>query len=338
MATQSGVWRHKDGALPNTLAFSYLIVAHLLGLFLLTVAQPLAWFAGVVLTAHALVIAGYLIHDLAHLCVFRSRKITALVGELLSWICGSAYAPFERIQKMHMRHHGDRADLALFEPRIFLDRAPAWARRLVYLLEWLYIPAVELVMHYQVVFRPFYNPQFASDRRRVVVVGLTRLAFFVGLFALSPWALFGYAIAFLVFLTALFIADAFAHTYEFYLIERVDQPVPREGRDAAYDRGHTFSNLISQRWPWMNLFNLNFGYHSVHHDRPRTPWHRLPELHQISYAPDAPQILPYRELWRSFRINRLKRIEADDPGDIGEGSGRADHFLGVHGVSFLSIV
>ncbi|MBK6737512.1 MAG: hypothetical protein IPG64_06160 [Haliea sp.] len=28
---------------------------------------------------------------------------------------------------------------------------------------------------------------------------------------------------------------------------------------------------MSERWPWMNLLNLNFGYHSVHHDRPATP-------------------------------------------------------------------
>ncbi|MDX1696507.1 MAG: fatty acid desaturase [Ketobacteraceae bacterium] len=335
---KTGIWRHADGAVPNTLAFAYVALAQAAGILLMTTGSPLTWLPGVLLTAHSLVIAGYLIHDVAHRSIFRSRELTERVGEILSWICGAAYAPFKRIQLMHMRHHGDRADLALFDPRDFLKTAPAWFRKLIYGLEWCYIPAVELVMHYHVVLRPFFNKAFAHERRRVLFVGATRLLFFAFLWTLSPWALVGYAIAYMLFLTALFIADAFAHTYEFYLIEQASQPVPREGRDAAYDREHTYSNVISERWPWLNLLNLNFGYHTAHHDQPGMPWHRLPQLHAKTYAPDAPQILPYRELWRSFHKNRLVRIEAEDAGDIGTGPGRADHFLGVHGVSFLSIV
>jgi fatty acid desaturase len=337
-----GFWRHDDGALPNTLAFGYVALAHALGVVLLTGASPVpttvAWLAGVLVMAHSLVVAGYLIHDVAHLSVFRSQTVSIIAGEMLSWLCGAAYAPFVRIQHMHFRHHADRADLALFDPRIFLQRCPGWVRRLVYLLEWLYVPAVELIMHYQVVLRPFYNAAFAGDRTRVWIVGLSRLAFFAWLLWLSPWALAGYALAYMLFLTALFVADAYAHTYEFFLVEQIDQKVPRDGRTGDYDRHHTYSNLISERWPWLNLLNLNFGYHSAHHDRPSAPWYRLPELHRQTYRADAPQVLPYRQLWRSFRINRLKRIEALDAGAIGSGPGRADDFLGVHGVSFLSIV
>lgn len=335
----STFWRHSDGALPNLLAFSYIAAAHIGGIALLAAGQPLAWLAGVLLLAHSLVIAAYMIHDCAHMAIFRNRRATLVTGEVLSWLCGSAYAPIGRIVRIHMRHHVDRADLALFDPRIFLASAPVWLRRFVYAAEWCYIPAVELIMHYRIVLRPFIEPAFAADRLRVMVMAASRMAFFTAIFMLSPWALLGYAVAYMLFLTALFVADAYAHTYEFFLVADVHEKVSREGREADdYDKHHTYSNLISQRWPWLNLLNLNFGYHSVHHDRPATPWYRLPEVHRRTYAADAPQVLPYRELWRSFHSNRLKRIEAMDAGDVGSGPGRADGFLGVHGVSFLSVV
>lgn len=335
---QHGLWRHEEGAWPNSLAFAYAAAGQVGGIWLMAAERPLAWCIGVLLTAHSLVIAGYLIHDIAHLSVFASQRVSVAVGEMLSWLCGSAYAPFARIQRMHFRHHADRADLAFFDPRPFLAHSPDWLRRLVYALEWMYVPAVELIMHYQVVVRPFHRAAFAGERLRVLVVGASRLALFAGLLALSPWTLLGFAVAYLMFLTALFVADAYAHTYEFYLIERIDQKVPRDGRVGDYDRWHTYSNLISERWSWLNLLNLNFGYHSAHHDSPSTPWHALPALHRQTYAADAPQVLPYRQLWRSFRVNRLRRIEAQDAGSIGTGPRRADEFLGVHGVSFLSIV
>ena len=338
MTEKSAVWRYPDGWLPNTLAFVYVAMGHIAGLILLAQGNVPGWLAGTALIFHTLVVAAYLIHDLAHYNVFATRRLNLVAGEVFSWLCGSAYAPMSRIQRMHMRHHGDIADLALFDPRTFLARMPAGFRKLVYLAEWAYIPAVELIMHYHVVLRPFFDHRYRNERGRVLAVGISRAALFAALFAVDPWALAGYAVAYMLFLIALFIADAYAHTYEFYRIETVEQPVPREGRDAAYDREHTFSNLISERWPLLNLLNLNFGYHSAHHDNPHTPWHRLPQAHRQSYQPDAPQILPYRQLWRSFRINRLKRIEADDAGTIGTGPGRADDFLGVHGVSFLSIV
>lgn len=338
MSMPSGFWRHSDGAIPNLLAFTYIAAAHIGGLALLAFPHPLAWGAGVLLVANSLVIAAYMIHELSHMCIFRSRQVTVVVGEILSWLCGSAYAPIGRIIRIHMRHHVDRADLALFDPRVFLKTAPQWFRRLVYALEWGYVPAVELIMHYQVVLRPFFNEAFAAERLRVIAVGAGRLAFFAFIFMLSPWALLGYAMAFMIFLTVLFIGDAYAHAYDYFLVSDVNEKVSREGREGDYDKEHTFSNLVSVRWPWLNLLNLNFGYHSVHHDTPNVPWHRLPKVHAEVYGDDAPQVLPYQELWRSFHVNRLKRIEAEDAGSIGTGAHRADDFLGVHGVSFLTVV
>ncbi|MFZ3033154.1 MAG: fatty acid desaturase, partial [Parvibaculum sp.] len=138
MSSQPKVWRHSDGAIPNSLAFSYIALAHVSGIALLTLGNPLAWVAGALLVAHSLIVAAYMIHDLAHMAIFRSRKVTLAVAEMLSWLCGGAYAPIGRIVRMHMRHHVDRADLALFDPRVFLKTTPGWFRRLIYMLEWCY--------------------------------------------------------------------------------------------------------------------------------------------------------------------------------------------------------
>jgi fatty acid desaturase len=54
--------------------------------------------------------------------------------------------------------------------------------------------------------------------------------------------------------------------------------------DRVYEQAHTFSNPLSLRHPWVNLFVLNFGYHNAHHAKPTTPWFRLPALHRECLA------------------------------------------------------
>jgi len=41
---------------------------------------------------------------------------------------------------------------------------------------------------------------------------------------------------------------------------------------------------------------------------------------------------------RTHHRNRLKRVLDDDYGSVGTGRGRADGFIGAHGVSFLTVV
>jgi fatty acid desaturase len=333
------LWREPEGALPNSLAIAYAVFGHIAGLVLLVQPSVLLWLAGVLLTGHSLIVAAYLVHECAHMTLFRSLRVNSRVGAVLLWLTGASYASFPRVRHMHIRHHRDRADVVCFDYRAFLECSPRWVGRLVYALEWMYIPATELIMHYQVVLRPFIDPTQKAYRSRVILVLISRLALFALLFSLSPWALLGYAIAYMFLIQALFMADAFAHTYEEYIIENADAPVPDGGRDRAYDVAHTYSNLVSSRMPWLNLFNLNFGYHTAHHEKASTPWYRLPALHRELYGDAShPQVLPYDELWRTLHRNRLSRIRADDYGDVGQGPGRADGFLGVHGVSFLSIV
>ena len=81
----------------------------------------------------------------------------------MSFIAGSSYASFERIRHMHVRHHVDRADLACFNFQALLRRRPG-VRRTIEALEWAYLPATEILMHLQVVWRPFF---VAAQRRHL---------------------------------------------------------------------------------------------------------------------------------------------------------------------------
>ncbi|MEZ5501547.1 MAG: fatty acid desaturase [Halioglobus sp.] len=101
---------------------------------------------------------------------------------------------------------------------------------------------------------------------------------------------------------------------------------------------HTYSNLLSARRPWLNLWNLNFGYHTAHHERMGTPWYKLPALHRQLFGAAHTTVLPIGELLGTWHRNRVKRVFVHDYGAVGEGPGRADGFVGAHGVSFLSIV
>jgi fatty acid desaturase len=83
---------------------------------------------------------------------------------------------------------------------------------------------------------------------------------------------------------------------------------------------------------------LNFGYHNAHHHRPSVPWYRLPTLHEGVFGEQTRAVLPLSELLRTWHRNRVRRVLSDDYGKPGQGPGRADNYVGAHGVSFLTVV
>jgi fatty acid desaturase len=297
---------------------------------------------GVLLAAHSMFIAAYLLHEALHQTLFVGRSANRAAGEVLSFVAGGCYASYERMRRLHLRHHHERADVSCFDYQAFLWRCPGWVRSLVLALEWGYVPAVEVLMHLQVIVRPFLE---ASERRHLPRVGLllvVRLGLLGLLAAAAPRALALYFVAYGLLLTALHFFDAFHHTYRQYVIP-ADAPLPVAVESHAYERANTYSNLLALRPAWVNLLCLNFGYHNAHHERAGVPWYRLPALHrelfggQGSSAPPS-QLLPVSELLVTFHRHRLRRVLCDDYGQLGTGEGRADGFLGAHGVSFLSVV
>jgi fatty acid desaturase len=145
-------------------------------------------------------------------------------------------------------------------------------------------------------------------------------------------------VAYLLFITVMGFFDAFHHTFDQHFVASDDAPLPVSGKDRDYEQRHTYSNLVSVHYPWLNYLTLNFGYHNAHHERASVPWYRLPALHRELYADQERQLLPLRHLLRTFHLNRLARILGGDYGAVGEGERRADGFVGAHGVSFLTVV
>ncbi|MCW5622589.1 MAG: fatty acid desaturase [Burkholderiales bacterium] len=332
------LFRYTHGVRPNAIALGYTLAGYVAGVARLTADSWVANLVGVLLTAHALVFAAYFIHEFAHQSIFRSPTANHRWGVLMSWITGSCYATFAALRRKHMRHHIDRADVVTFDYKAFLRRQPAGIRRLFLVLEWLYVPAIELIMHGYVMLLPFLKPERAAERPRLLAILTVRAGAFALLGWYAPKALLLYAVAYLIMLHVLRFADAYQHTYDaFAVLEGGDIPNDKV-RDHDYEQANTYSNVVSVAHPWLNLLLLNFSYHNAHHERPIVPWHDLPALHAQLYANDCVQVLPMADLLEGYHRHRIARITSDDYGEVGQGAGKADAFLGAVGVSFLTAV
>jgi fatty acid desaturase len=330
------LFRHPDGALPNTLALAYALSGYAGGLWLMATASWPVALAATLWFAHALIVAAYLFHEFAHGTIFTRPDANTRGGVLMTWLTGSCYARYEHLRRKHMRHHVDRADVISLDTKALLQAAPSWLRHAVLALEWAYVPAVELLMHAYVVARPFTDPTRRADRSRVLAILMLRGSAFATLGYFAPRALVLYAVAYLVMVSVLRFADAFQHTYDAYAIPDGD-PVPDDRlRDRAYEQSHTYSNLVSLRWPRLNLLLLNFPFHNAHHERPTAPWYRLPALHRELYGNDPGQAIPMAKLLRPFHRHRVARVLADDYGEVDPRTGHTSDFVGAVSVSFLT--
>ena len=336
----TSVFRYADGAWPNVAALSITVLGFPLGIWML--GQP-SWvlnMLGVYLVAQTLVWSAYFIHEFAHMAIFKTPQANERWGTLMTWLNGSCYARFADLRRKHMRHHVERADVITFDAQTFLRRLPSWLRNTVLVLEWAYIPAVEFIMRGYVIALPFISGLKRSGRGRIVRTALVRIAAFTLLAFWSLKAVVLYALAYLVFVTALRFADCFQHTYDAYPILD-DTPIPADKlRDRVYEQANTYSDVVSVEATWLNLVWLNFGFHNAHHERPTAPWYRLPGLHRELYPVDHVQVITVGELLRSFHIHRVKRVLAQNYGEVQPAGTprRADGFLGAVGVSFLTAV
>jgi fatty acid desaturase len=165
-----------------------------------------------------------------------------------------------------------------------------------------------------------------------------RIAALACLAVLSLKALLSYAVAFLVFLSALRFMDAFQHTYEVFPSHSLAAAPRDPRRNRRYEYENTYSNLLARRWPWLNLLVLNFAYHNAHHARPSEPWYRLPALHRRLYGVRDPQVISGRELIRGYHRQRVARVVASTYGSVQTTGQRASGFIGAIGVSFLTTV
>ncbi|MFC3608232.1 fatty acid desaturase family protein [Stutzerimonas tarimensis] len=337
-AKKKPLFRYADGLLPNSLAMAYTLTAWFGGLALLFASSPWLNALGTLLLAHGMIMAAYFIHEFAHGSIFSKPRHNEWAGNVCSWMSGSCYARFADLRHKHMRHHVDRADVITFDSKAFLKARPVWFQKLVLMLEWAYVPAVELIMHFYVILMPFITDHEKHRVRRGQVAAVFGLRAF--LFALLGWfslkALLLYGVAWMIMLTVLRFADAYQHTYDAFAVLGEGKVPDDKLRDRRYEQQNTFTNVVSLRWPALNLLLLNFSYHNVHHEKPAEPWYRLPALHAKLYGSAYAQVIPMRALLPSFHKHRLRRVLDDDYGVVVQG--QPDHFYGAVGVSFLTAV
>ena len=335
---RSRIFRHTDGVIPNLLAFTYVLSGYVIGLWLMATASLVVALLATLWFAHALIIAAYLFHEFAHDTIFARHESNTWGGVLMTWLTGSCYARYEHLRHKHVRHHVDRADVISLDTKALVLSLPSPLRRLVLLLEWCYLPAIELLMHAFVIALPFLREERRADRKRVTLILLVRGVAFAALAYYSIQALLLYGVAYLIMVTVLRFADAFQHTYDVYEILESDKVPNDKLRDKAYEQANTYSNLVSVRWPALNLLLLNFPYHNAHHEQLAVPWYRLPALHHKLYGDSKGPVIPMSHLLLPFHRHRVKRVLSEDYGVVDIAAGKAEGFIGAVSVSFLTAV
>ena len=330
----SDLFKKEEAFWPNLIAFTYIAAGYFSGLFLMLSPSGLLNAIGVFLFTHTMVIAAYMIHECAHHSLFRNKNYHRRLGEILLWICGASYSDFDSIRHKHMRHHTDRADVVSFDYRVKMLEYPKLLR-MIQFFEWMYIPAMELVMHALVILMPFVKKERSHLRFRIITVLLLRAVFFTGLAMISYKILLLYPLSYMLFLIVMRFMDTHQHTYD--LLETLDRKRGDEVKkfDRQFEQTHTFSNLLSKKYPWINLLVLNFPYHNAHHTYPVKPWYSLPQLHKELYAEDDTQILNFSDLLKSYHRYRVQRVLNADAIHLPVKELR-DKFIGVDGVSFLT--
>jgi fatty acid desaturase len=335
----SRLFRQAGGAWPNLLTVAYTLLGWAAGVWMLTLPWISLNAAGVLLTAHALIISAYLIHECVHQTIFAAPVANDRLGKLCGWLNGACLANYAGLKKKHLRHHADRLDVVTFDYRAALNATPGWVRKAVLALEWAYIPVIELLMRGMVIAAPFYFGT-VRDRVRLLTLLAVRVAFFVALAFVSIKALLLYTLAYVLFLHVLRFMDAYQHTYDVFPSRSLEPAPVDPRRNRRYEYENTYSNLVAVRWPWLNLLTLNFAYHNAHHARSGEPWYRLPALHHALYGGNDPQVLPSRDLIAGYHRNRVIRVFAADYGSVGTDTtgSRASQFIGAVGVSFLTAI
>lgn len=322
---------HIQKPLWNAIAIGYTLIGYCGGIGLLLV--PNGWLnaIGVMLLAHALMTSAYLSHEFMHGSIFTSMQDNIRWGNVMLWLNGGCYAHFKDLARRHIAHHVDRVDFSSFNLAETLRSLPAVMRWSILAMEWAYIPAIAFWLRWRFILMPFFTDKRTADRGRIAGILLIRGTLFTLLAIASPKAVLLYFLAYVVMITVLRWMDAFQHTYEVFPI---GTPLPK--RDRAHEQANTFSNLLSWRYPWLNVLLLNFGYHNAHHEAMSCPWYALPELDRALFTGSEVQYIPLWQLLSNYHRFRITRIFAGQGEAVNpEGKPTPDQFYGAIGVSFL---
>ena len=317
MSAKTGLLNERAGWMYYCAAVTYAIGAYALGIAGLFHSSLLVNVAATLLLAHAMTISAYLIHECGHNMIFRRHRDNALLGRVMSWLCGAAYGTYEDMRYKHFRHHVDNDDVVWFAFDKFFERHPIMTS-ITRALEWFYIPAHDLILHGVMVCPSFVIPQRRDQRLRNVAVILIRGGIFVTVAILSPKAALLYVVAYLIMMHILRFMDSVQHDYPYSTTLFETSRAPHKG-DAEWEQEHTFSNTLSLRLPRLNWLVLNFGYHNAHHADMNVPFYRLPALHAEISGNDPASVIPFWSQLKLYHHNRVARVYNPQPDGYPQG-------------------
>ncbi len=317
MNSDTGLLTEPAGLWYYGAAVSYAIGGYALGMAGLFQSSVLINAGATLLLGHAMTIAAYMIHECGHNLVFKRHRDNAKLGKFMSWICGAAYGTYEDMRYKHFRHHVDNADVVWFDYDGFFERHPN-ITKIIRWLEWLYIPAHDLLMHAVMVFTSFIIPPRRNQRIRNVSVILIRGGIFTVAVVYFPKVALLYGVAYLIMIHILRFADSVQHDYSYTLSLFETSRSPHKG-DVQWEQEHTFSNPLSLRHPRLNLLLLNFCYHNAHHANMNLPFYRLPVLQAELGATDTSHVIPFAAQIKLYHYNRVSRIHNPRPENYPQG-------------------
>ena len=313
MTAETAQFKDPQGLLYYGAALIYAVAGYVAGFTGLFSGHWAINVLAIVLLAHAMTIAAYLIHECGHNLVFKRSSHNAMLGRTMSWLCGAAYGTYEDMRYKHFRHHVDNDDVVWFDYDRFFEERPL-ITSITRVLEWFYIPADDLIMLGVMVLTSFVIPQRRGQRRRNVLVILVRGGIFLALLFFAPKVALSYALAYMLMMHALRFMDSLQHDFP-YNTTLFDYQTPPHKGDSEWEQNHTFSNPISLRYPWLNWLTLNFGYHNAHHANMNVPWFRLPKLHYDLTGNNPSRVIPFASQLKLYHRNRVRRIynpQSDD--------------------------
>ncbi|MEL6879294.1 MAG: fatty acid desaturase [Cyanobacteria bacterium J06607_10] len=315
----------------NALAFAYIFIGYGLSIVAISSTAWLANIFGVLLLTHTLVWAGYFTHEFMHGAIYKKPRWNAVGAKAMMFLTGSCYCRYLPLARYHLAHHKNRADFSSFSMSDFLRSLPAWMLNSIVALEWLYFPAINLMLRWFCVLAPFLGEKRKADRWRNILLLLIRGGLFTALTWYSWKATVLYFVAYLSFINILRFMDCFQHTYS---VVQLGQPMPKQS--AEYEERNTYSNVFIGRWHWLNLLLLNFGYHNAHHHVIHCPWYLLPQLNAEIYPEVCKQQVTLGSLVKNYHQFRMQRLfgEKSDVIDTNRGLD-FESFYGDIGVSFL---
>jgi fatty acid desaturase len=317
----------------NAVAILYTFFGYIGGIAF--VILPNSWFnsLGVVLLTHSLIFSAYLTHEFIHGTIFKNRRWNTIFGTVMLWLNGGCYYGFKALTLQHIAHHVDRVDVFTFDIAVAMRQQPSLIRQIIVLLEWLYFPIVSFWSRWRGITACWWNPEHCNEQARTTLIISIRVAVFTLLALASLKALMLYFLSYIGMITVLRWMDAYQHTYE---AVSLGTPLPK--RDHIHEQANTFSNLLSRRYPWLNLIFLNFGYHNAHHAVMKCPWYNLHQLHKELFQGNEACYISLRQQLSDYHQFRVTRLFAGQGLSVNEHiNSTSIKFDGAVDVSFITL-